>query len=300
MTNPEQRDPIYGLFDEYESATAAETRPRSADQLRRKAVHLRIGRTAVAGAAALALIAPATWVLANVAGADGQEQPQAGAPGGVDQESPTAPADPDPASSGTPGAEDDSIDATDIVGATVDMPSFVPGDTAVEDVCGSGDTVVVDGTYHGAGVSGEVEEGETFLLVLTNAAVTEEDRVAYADGTAALSDLSLVGYFGCDFGDEFVFQTVVLENTGEGTWTAEQLVHSEPGGEVIKGVITGNDGELLVGFAERWDPGAVSGTDTEHWIDTVRVDENGTVVREPSEHDYWSIVIDSSPMFSAE
>ncbi|HEY1094615.1 MAG TPA: hypothetical protein VGE61_07915, partial [Glycomyces sp.] len=197
--------------------------------------------------------------------------------------------------------DEDPVDAADLTGATVDMPAFVPGDDAVEAVCGSGDTVVVDGTYHGAGESGDPEEGESFLLLVTNAVVTEEDRADVADGVASWGDLSLVGYFGCDAGDDFVFQVVVLGEDGDGTWTAEQVVHSQPGGEVIKGAMAGDGGELLVGFAERWDPTAAGPeSDTEHWIERVRLDEQGAPVREPSQYGYWSLVIDASPMFPAE
>lgn len=298
MTAP---DPMESIFADYTDDTAADVQGSSTDPLWRKAKRRRIGRTAAAGTAALALIAPATWLLANVAGADEQVPPQqAGANGAAETtEDETTPEEPDPSIEFL--ADEDPVDATDLMGATVDMPSFVPGDGDVEAVCGSGDTVVVDGMYHGAGESGDPEEGEAFILLTTTAVVTEEDRIDIADGVASYADLSFVGYFGCDAGDEFVFQAVVLEETGDGTWEAEQLVHSQPGGEVIKGVITGDGGELLVGFAERWDPGAgPDDTDTEHWIEHIQLNEEGAVVREPSEYGYWSLVIDSSPLFPAE
>ncbi|WP_205324323.1 hypothetical protein [Glycomyces sp. YM15] len=295
-------DPMASIFTDYTADISAEVQGSGTGPLRRKARRRRIGRTAAAGTAALALIAPATWLLADVAGAgERSPQPYAGATGDatVSEEPDASPEEPEPSIEFL--FEEDPVDAGDLMGATVDMPSFVPGNGEVEAVCGSGDTVVVDGMYHGAGESGEVEEGEAFVLVTTQAVVTAEDRIDIADGTAAYADLSLVGYFGCDYGREFVFQVVVLEATGDGTWKAEQLVHSQPGGEVIKGAITGDDGELLVGFAERWDPGAgPEDTDTEHWIEHVRLDDEGAAVREPSEYGYWSLVIDSSPLFPAE
>ncbi|MEU5157572.1 hypothetical protein [Glycomyces sp. NPDC021274] len=292
-------DPMKSIFDEYTGDVTAATDTGDADRLWRKAKRRRVGRVAVAGVAALALAAPATWLLANTAGAGEPQQPlaQPGAPESTAAE--TSPEETPPAFEFVP--DDDPVDANDIIGATVDMPSFVPGDQDVEAACGSGDTVVADGTYHGAGVSGDAEEGEAFLLLVTTAVVTPEDRADVADGLAHAADLSLVAYFGCDAGDEFVFQVVVLEESGDGTWGAQQLVHSQPGGTVIKGAMAGDGLQLLVGFAERWDPTATSAeSETEHWIESVQLEEDGTVVREPSEYDYWSLVIDSSPMFSAE
>jgi hypothetical protein len=299
MTTP---DPMKDLFTEYTGDITAATSTDGADELWRKAKRRRAGQVAAAGVAALALVAPASWLLANAAGADEPQPsaPQAGANGTAETTEDEAAREEELLPEVEFLPDEDPVDATDLMGATVDMPSFVPGDDDVEAVCGSGDTVVVDGMYHGAGESGDPEEGESFILLTTNAVVTEADRVDIADGVASWGDLSLVGYFGCDAGDEFVFQVVVLEEDGDGTWTARQVVHSQPGGEVIKGVMA-DGGELLVGFAERWDPSATGpDSDTEHWIESVRLDEEGAPVREPSEYGYWSLVIDASPMFSAE
>lgn len=299
MTTP---DPMKDLFAEYTGDITAAT-GTGADRLWRKAKRRRAGRIAAAGAAALALFAPVSWLLANTAGA-GEPQPpapHAGANGSTETAEEEAVREEDLLPEVEFLPDEDPVAVYDLVGATVDMPSFVPGDGDVEAVCGSGDTVVADGMYHGAGESGDPAEGEAFLLLTTDAVVTEEDRVDIADGEAAWGDLSLVGYFGCDAGDEFVFQVVVLEEDGDGTWTATQVVHSQPGGEVIKGVIAGDGGELLVGFAERWDPSATGpDSDTEHWIERVRLDATGAPVREPSQYGYWSLVIDASPMFPAE
>lgn len=69
MTTPEH-DPMNDVFDEYARATAAETRPRSMDQLRRKAAHRRIGHAAVAGVATAVLAVPAGWALQQAGAAD--------------------------------------------------------------------------------------------------------------------------------------------------------------------------------------------------------------------------------------
>lgn len=275
-------DPLESVFTDYTDDTAAEVEDRGTDGLWRKARRRRIGRAATAGVAALALIAPATWLLANTAGAD-EPQPQAG-------EQERLPADTTLGEDDVQAWEVEVADADDFVGATVDLPSFAPGNTDVDEVCGVGETVVADGRYHGAGDAGAPGEGEAFILGTTFAALTAAERAMVAEGEPFPTGLSLVGFFGCDTGDTMLFQVVVLEDTGEGTWAAEQLVHSEPGGVSLKGIMAGDGMELLVGFVRRWAP-PVELDDDQYFVERVLVDD-GTVTRDPSDYDYRSLVID--------
>ena len=55
--------------------------------------------------------------------------------------------------------------------------------------------------------------------------------------------------------------------------------------------------ELLVGFVERWEP--TPDPEAVHWVERVELGEDA-VVREPTDYEYWSLVIDMSPMFPVD
>ncbi|SDL39989.1 hypothetical protein SAMN05216298_3817 [Glycomyces sambucus] len=296
-------DPLEPVFTDYTADTTAEVQHSGTDALWRKAKRRRIGRGATAGAAALALLAPAGWLLLNAAGADQPAGAPPGAFGPDATESSRAAelgAEESESEVETDGGDVGAAYSVDFIGDTVDMPSFAPGDAELEAACTVGDTVLGNGMYQGAGDIGDYVEGEAFFVGVTYAAVTAADRALVATGDYDYRDLSLAGLFGCDTGGEILFQAAVVVDDGDGTWTAEQLVHSEPGGETLKGFFTTDEGyELLIGFASRWAPEAELDED-DYWIDKVVLDDDGAVTREPSDYDYWSLVIDMTSHLLAE
>ncbi|GAA2169629.1 MULTISPECIES: hypothetical protein [Glycomyces] len=255
MTTP---DPMKDLFAEYTGDITAAT-GTGADRLWRKAKRRRLGRVAVAGVAVLALTGSATWALQQTAGADEQDRQQ-----------PTA-ADETPTQSEEAKRLDAMVlDAEDLTEAPMDLPPFVPGDTDVDDVCQVDDVLLQNGEHEEP-----AENGAVFVKQVTYAHVKSD------------ADASDVAVFGCRYGEESLYQVVILEDAGEDEWVAaEQLLHSEPGGESPQyvtesfGVIDeGLDDEgLLVGFSERYDPVA---DDLRYWAERVSLDAEGELVREP-------------------
>ena len=241
-------DPMASIFSDYTDDTTAEVAGDAPDPLWRKAKRRRIGRVAVAGAAALALIAPATWLLANAGDGDEQEQQQAAEDHAISPE------------------EDRALDlfgpGVDIVGTVMTLPSFVPGNADVDEVCAADGTVIGDGRYEEP-----VENGAVFFVQDTASNLSQ-------DGT---DDFHEVGLFGCRYGEETLYQAVTLAETEDDTWVAgEQLVHSEPGGESPQYLIATERDGLVVGFAERYDPTA---DDLRYWAENIALDTGGAPVR---------------------
>ncbi|MQM25272.1 hypothetical protein [Glycomyces albidus] len=250
------RDPMASIFVEYTDDTTAEVKERSTDPLWRKARRRRIGRTAAAAAAALALVAPASWLLAGAAGSDGQVEESA-----QEQSFEIVEGGPDD------GGVTLVFGQVELVGATIDLPSFAPGNAGVDRVCTVDGAVVADGRLEAPEATGTV-----FLKQFVQLPVIDED-----DETQALFSPQ-VALFGCDTGDETLFQAVVVEQV-DGEWTATQeAVRSEPGGESPQYLSSDADGDLLVVFAERFDPGA---DDVAHWVERVVLDSDEAPVREP-------------------
>jgi hypothetical protein len=255
MTTP---DPMKDLFAEYTGDITAAT-GTGADRLWRKAKRRRLGRVAVAGVAVLALSGSATWALQQTAGADEQDRQQ------------------QTATDETPTQSEEAMrfdalvfNAEDLTEAPMDLPPFVPGDPDVDDVCQVDDVLLQNGEHEEP-----VENGAVFVKQVTYAHVKAD------------ADPSDVVVFGCRYGEESLYQVVILEAAGEEQWVAaEQLLHSEPGGESPQfiteslGVIDeGLDDEgLLVGFSERYDPVA---DDLRYWAERVSLDAEGELVREP-------------------
>jgi hypothetical protein len=92
------------------------------------------------------------------------------------------------------------------------------------------------------------------------------------------NDSYYVGLFGCRTGDETLYQAVVLDEVEDDVWAAGmQLVHSVPGGESPQHLPTRSEQDLIVGFAERYDPEA---DDLRYWAERVTLDADGQPVRE--------------------
>ncbi|GAA2266192.1 hypothetical protein GCM10009853_019250 [Glycomyces scopariae] len=242
-------DPLEPVFTDYTADTTAEVQHSGTDALWRKAKRRRIGRGATAGAAALALVASASWLLVAGAGADDRE--------------------PVPAADEPTLSEEDEqyLDALggparDLVGTEFALPSFAPGDVMVDEVCANGDQVIEDGS-----VVEPVEDGAVFL-VQTATMYTEYGVGIYQ-----------VGLFGCRFGEEALYQATILEQASDDTWTAgTQLVRSEPGGESPQYLRPFVDADgLIVGVAERYDPAA---GDLRYRAERVTLAADGTIERE--------------------
>jgi hypothetical protein len=248
-------DPMKKLFAEYTVTVTAEAPIDDADRLWRKAKHRRIGQVAAAGAAVIALTGSATWAFQQHVPAEEQET--------ANQTTPleTVPDE--------PGEEKeiflDMLGAgPDLVGAELDLPSFVPGNADVDAVCGPDGVVLGDGTFEEP-----VENGAVFLVQATYATLYEDrDKNGYE-----------IGLFGCRYGEETLYQAVTLEEVEDDTWEArEQLVHSEPGGESPQYMVWTEEHDLVIGFAERYDGEA---DDLRYWAEHVGLDADGALVREP-------------------
>ncbi|WP_112133810.1 hypothetical protein [Glycomyces dulcitolivorans] len=253
MSNP---DPLAAVFTDYTDDTSAEVRDGSTDRLWRKAKRRRIGRVAVASAAALALLVPAGWLLANTAGADGPE---------AAEEPPPVWTAPAPEGNGPNTRSDMLVKGYEtLVGAVVDLPSFIPGNDEVDEICQVDDAVVVPGW-----VEVPDEEGAVFLREYTS--------LVPAMDAAPIP----VALLGCDYGDGTAFQVVTLADEGDQWSTIAQYAHTEADGAVPL-EITGSDepfGEIKVGFAERYDPEA---NDLDYWFETITLDAAGDPVSTPA------------------
>ncbi|MFC3491813.1 hypothetical protein [Glycomyces rhizosphaerae] len=246
-------DPMASIFAGYTDDTAAEVKGSSTGPLWRRARRRRIGRTAAAGVAALALIAPATWLLANAAGADEHEGPQAGQESATDEEGVL--------SELKENYLDELGPKADLVGTTLDLPSFVPGNADVDAVCGVDDAELGDGRYEEP-----VEDGAVFFV---------QSSIVLTEGGY---DFYYAGLFGCRYGEETLYQAVVLDEVEDDTWAAgTQLVHSVPGGESPQHLPNRSEDGLVVGFAERYDPAA---DDLRYWAERITLDADGEPVRE--------------------
>ncbi|MFG3341947.1 hypothetical protein [Glycomyces sp. NPDC048151] len=253
-------DPMKDIFAEYTGDITAATDTGGADRLWRKAKRRRTGRVAaVAGLTAVALTGSATWAFQYAAGADEQDRQQQTA------------ADETPTQSEEAKRHDELFfEAEDLTETPMDLPAFVPGNADVDEVCQVEDVLLTNGEH-----VEPTESGAVFVKQVTYSHVKAD-----ADG----SDVAILG---CRFGEEALYQVVIIEEAGDETWVAaEQLVHSEPGGESPQyigesfGLIEeGLDDEgLLVGFSERYDPEA---DDLRYWAERVGLDAEGELVREP-------------------
>ncbi|SDE42834.1 hypothetical protein [Glycomyces harbinensis] len=254
MNTPDRTpDPVASIFTAYTDDTTAEVKDGSTVSLRRKAKRRRVGRTATAGAAALALIAPAAWLLANTAGADDREQPQTAHERPIDDDS-------------VPPDEDQYWDAygpgPDLVGATIVLPSFAPGNADVDAVCASDGAELSDGT-----VQEPVDDGAVFLVQTGEALMSDGSEEYYQ-----------VGLFGCRYGEQTLYQAVTLDEVEDDTWAAgTQLVHSELDGESPQHLGFAVGDGVVVGFAERYDPAA---DDLRYWAERITLNAGGEPVRE--------------------
>ncbi|MDA1362421.1 hypothetical protein O1R50_22545 [Glycomyces luteolus] len=248
-------DPMKQIFARYTGEITA-TSTGDADRLWRRAKRRRIGQVAAAGVAALALTGSATWAFQQNVAPEEQET--------AAEETPE-PTVPDETSTPTEEQEDylDMLGpGADLVGAELDLPPFVPGDAEIDAVCGLDGVVLGDGRHEEP-----VEHGSVFLKEALPGTLAG-DGGGWAE----------VGLFGCRYGEETLYQAVVLEEVQDDTWAArEQIVHSVPGGESPQYLQSTDDDGVLIGFAERYDPAA---NDLAYWVESVGFDAAGAPVRE--------------------
>jgi hypothetical protein len=250
-------DPMDEIFAEYTDGITAATDTSGADRLWRKAKRRRTGRVTVAGVAAVALTGTATWAFQQAGAAEEQETANEQA-----AEQTTAP-DETPMSREEERYLDMLGAGTDLVGAELDLPSFVPGNADVDAVCGRDDVVLADGRHEEPLEPGAVFVKESMAGTLAG------------DGGGWTEE---VGLFGCRYGEETLYQAVVLAEVEKDRWEArEQIVHSIPGGESPQYLQSSYDDGILIGFAERYDPAA---NDLAYWIESVGFDAEGAPVRD--------------------
>ncbi|WP_344491574.1 hypothetical protein, partial [Glycomyces endophyticus] len=201
------------------------------------------------------LLAPAGWLAAGAADADRQQ---------AAEEAPPVWTAPAPAGNG-PSLRSELVSAgyEDLVGAVVDLPSFLPGDDEVDEACPTEEAVVVPGW-----ADTPDETGAVFLK--------EYATVRFTEGGEQFP----LALLGCDHGDGTAFQVVALSHV-DGQWsTLAQLAATRADGAVPAWAAPaiGLDPGVTIGFTERYDPGA---DDLDYWFESVTLDAEGEPVRTP-------------------
>ncbi|MFG3341945.1 hypothetical protein [Glycomyces sp. NPDC048151] len=211
MNTPEEETRFAQAFDEFGEAAELMVEPPSTGVIRQRVRRRRVTRVAVAGFAAIALAAPTSWMLQQVATAEEQEAPPADdrttetVVEATPTEAPTTPAEAATTETDTESAAPPVLPTfDDLVGTTLELPSF--GDST-EEICPA-----APATLTAAGGDGPV-----YLLKVVHASLT-------ADGPE-----QAVALVGCSPGEAMIRQVLVIEADGDGYKVAEQLYRYDYG-----------------------------------------------------------------------
>lgn len=248
--NPEEETRFAEAFAELGEAAELMVEPPAAAAIRGKVRRRRATRVTVAVVAALAIAAPATWMLQQAATAE--ERPQV-----ADDRTTEAVVSPEPSTEApsTPeetatAAETESVEAPppptygDLLGASIAIPAF--GDLTQE-VCPN-----EPATLAAAGGDGKV-----FLLKVVHARLT-------ADGPE-----QAVALVGCRPGEAMLRQVLVIEADGDGYAVAEQLYEYGDHGSVYD-IAPAADYGVLLGFIEQEPCCSALPEDFDQWIERYR------------------------------
>lgn len=253
--NPEDEIRFAEAFTEFGEAAELMVEPPDAAVIRGKVRRRRVARVAVAGVAALALIAPASWMLQQAATAEERDTPEVADDTNttvVEEEQPTEAEEAAPSEDAETETEVESYDdddlptVEDLVGTTIDgLSSFMPGNDMVDQACPVDGAVLEDGTTGGYMDGG----GRIGLLEVVHVQMSP-------DGGRELPVLLL----GCRFGEAAAYQVVLLDQSeGDGHWYFwEQLAASKMNADSPYDIAPGPDYGVLIGIAERY---ACCGTD---------------------------------------
>lgn len=275
MSTPEEETRFAEAFSELGEAAELMVEPPAVAAIHGKVRRRRTVRVTVAAVAALALVAPASWMLQQVANADEQDKPVVA----DDSTSAIAEETTTPAAAPTTPAETEEADTEDgeqeqpvlptfdeLVGTEIDLPSFMPGNDMVDQACPVDGAVLEDGT------TGEYMQGEGRIGLL---------EVVNAPMTGAGGRELPVLFLGCRFGEAAAYQAVVLDQSeGTGDWyAAAQLIASKPDADSPYDLALAPDYGVLVGVAENYaccdmDPDAL-----DYWVERITLDDDFEAVR---------------------
>jgi hypothetical protein len=277
MSTPEEETRFAEAFNELGEAAELMVEPPAVAAIRGKVRRRRAVRVTVAAVAALALVAPASWMLQQAATAEEREQPVVA----DDTTSETAAADPtspdaapttpaETGETGTEGEEQQPVLPTfeDLVGTVMDLPSFMPGNDMVDQAC------PVDGA--------ELEDGgkREFMRATGRVALLE---VVHAPMSAGGEERA-IAFLGCRFAEAAAFQAVVVAEGEEGGWVAEeQLIHSKANADSPYDLMADADYGVLVGVAEQYACCDMDPDELDYWVERIRIDDDGEVVSEQLE-----------------
>jgi len=275
MSTPEEETRFAEAFSELGEAAELMVEPPAVAAIHGKVRRRRAVRVTVAAVAALALAAPASWMLQQVANADEQDRPVVA----DDATSATAEEATTPAAAPTTPAETEESDTEDgeqeqpvlptfdeLVGTELDLPSFMPGNDMVDQACPVDGAVLEDGT------TGEYMNGggRIGLLEAVNAPMTE----------AGGRELPVL-FLGCRFGEAAAYQAVVLDQAeGTGDWyAAAQLITSKPDADSPYDLAPAPDFGVLVGVAEAYACCDMDPDDLDYWVERITLDGDFAPVR---------------------
>lgn len=272
MSTPEDEIRFAEAFNELGEAAEVMVEPPAVADIRGRVRRRRTTRVVLAAVAALALVAPASWMLQQDATAEEQEQPviaDDGTAETADSES-GKPQEPTPSAEHTLEADSEATEPPpllsfdDLLGATFDLPSFMPDEPMVDSACVTGGAVLQDGTEPNAGD----ETGRINLLEVVHAPLTEGGH----DQTIA--------FLGCRFAEASAFQAVVIEPDGD-DWVANtQLIVSKSNADSPYDIAAADGYGVLVGVAEHFACCDMIPDELEYWIEKVTLDDAGEPVSE--------------------
>lgn len=270
--NPEDEIRFAEAFNELGDAAELMVEPPAVAAIRGKVRRRRATRVAVAAVAALALVAPASWMLQQAATAEERDTPQVADDGTnavVEAEQPTEVEEPAPSEDPTPDGEEGSVQSDspptfeDLVGTTLDWQSAIPVDASLgmapQDCMAEG-AVLEDGR------TGDYME-DTYrigLLEVVHTPMTEGGR-----------DLPVL-HLGCRFGEAAAYWVVVLDQAeGDGSWYPAALIRaSQMNADSPYDIAPGTDHGVLVGVAERYVCCDMDPDELEYWVESISLDSD--------------------------
>lgn len=211
MSTPEDEIRFAEAFNELGEAAELMVEPPAAADIRGRVRRRRATRVTVAAVAALALIAPASWMLQQAATAE-EQAPAAGEPTveATSGDVPVKPQDPTSAVESAPDAETQTLETEpppaydDLLGQSLELPDFGEG---TEAACPT----------EPARLTSADGDGPIHLIKVVHARLS------------ANGPLQAVALVGCRPGEAMIRQVLAIEADGDGFAVAEQLYRYEYG-----------------------------------------------------------------------
>jgi hypothetical protein len=259
MSTPEEEIRFAEAFNELGESAELMVDPPTAAAIRGKVRRRRTTQVTLAAVAALALIAPASWMLQQAAGAEDRDEPviaEEQTTQSAEGDESVKPLEPTPSSEPTSGTETGTAETEpppsfdDLLGQEIDLPSF--GDLT-ESPCPTA----------AAQLAATEEEGAVILFKVVHARLT-------ADGP-----LQAVALVGCRPGEAMVRQVVAIAADGDGYEVTEQI-HLYNYGETpsVYDIAPDADYGVLLGLLSVEPCCSTLIEDVDHWIERYRDGES--------------------------